>query len=349
HCALSIEKALNRDGVVGKKISYEKARGQITFDQEKVRKDELIQAIDNLAHYKVVAVEEVDQNNSSDSQKHLVIIGGGSAAFAAAIRANELGARVTMINGGDLPVGGTCVNVGCVPSKTLIRAAEVLHKANHNPFSGIYTEGKLIDFKEVIHQKRELVGELQKEKYINVIKDMNNFEYIDGWARFLDEFTVEVNGRKIKGDYFLIATGAKPIIPDIPSLSEVDYLTNISAFELEQVPEKLIVLGGNYIGLEIAQIFNRFGSNVTVVEIMPHILPSEDTGVVREIQHHLEKEGIQFVTHAETSRLEKTEDGIRLFIRKKDEEFILEGSHVLVATGRKANTEGMGLEDIGIK
>ncbi|RMH80068.1 MAG: FAD-dependent oxidoreductase, partial [Calditrichaeota bacterium] len=184
---------------------------------------------------------------------HLVIIGGGSAAFAAAIRAHELGARITMINEG-LPIGGTCVNVGCVPSKNLIRAAEVVHRANAHQFRGIETHGRVVDFREIIAQKRELVGQLRQAKYLDVVADFDNFHLIEGRARLTAPGEVEVNGEHIAADAIVIATGATPAVPPIPGLTEAGYLTNETAYELEELPESLIVLGGNYIGLENAQM-----------------------------------------------------------------------------------------------
>lgn len=190
----------------------------------------------------------------------MVILGGGSAAFAAALNASELGAHATIINDG-LPMGGTCVNVGCVPSKTLIRAAEALHRAAHAPpFAGIATSGKLLDFKAIIQQKRELVGELRQAKYADVIGNNPNITFVKGRARLLDAKTVATDSPMLKADAILIATGALPSVPPIPGLNKVNYLTNETVFELETLPESLLVLGGRYIALECAQMLARLAA-----------------------------------------------------------------------------------------
>jgi mercuric reductase len=202
----------------------------------------------------------------STEGKTLIIIGGGSAAFAAALKAAELDARAIIINDG-LPMGGTCVNVGCVPSKTLIRGAEAVHRAAHPPaFAGIATSGRLASFKEVIEQKRALVQELRQGKYADVIGDNKRITYIKNRARLLDAKTVVAGTLKLKADAILIATGARPNLPPIPGLDLVNYLTNETAFEQETLPESLLVLGGRYIALECAQMFARFGSRVTVLQ-----------------------------------------------------------------------------------
>ncbi|RMG67301.1 MAG: mercury(II) reductase [Calditrichaeota bacterium] len=280
--------------------------------------------------------------------QHLIILGGGSAAFAAAIRATELGARVTMINDG-LPIGGTCVNVGCVPSKNLIRAAEAFHRAAHPNFPGIETRARLSDFRKIIEQKRELVLSLRKGKYIDVIKNYDNVRIVEGRGKLVDANTVEVNGETLHGDRILIATGASPFVPDIPGLSSVDYLTNQTAFELEELPASLIVLGGRYIALETAQMFARFGSKVTILQRSPRILPTELPDVTDELTEHLTAEGLQVVTGVKLERVEAAGKGIRVTARVKGELETFEAEKILVATGRRPNTADMGLEQVGVQ
>ena len=159
-----------------------------------------------------------------------------SATFAAAIKASELGAKVTIINDG-LSIGGTCVNVGCVPSKTLIRAAEVHHRALRHHFKGITSDSRVTDFKALIQQKRELVEELRQAKYLDVVADLPDFQLIEGRAQSTESDTVAVNGPKIKADRILIATGVTSHIPPVAGLEESGYLTNVSAFELTGLPK----------------------------------------------------------------------------------------------------------------
>ncbi|MEE9193722.1 MAG: FAD-dependent oxidoreductase, partial [Thermodesulfobacteriota bacterium] len=191
HCATSVEKGLDTEGVVDKSVSYKNGSAKVSFDESKVSSKKITQLIDNVGHYKVTSSSDIKSN--SDQQKHLIIIGGGSAAFAATVHARELGAKVTMINDG-LPIGGTCVNVGCIPSKNLIRAAETVHRAQNNPFQGISTNGSVVDFKSLMDQKRDVVLDMRQEKYINIVKDMEDFQQIDGRARITSATSVEVNG-----------------------------------------------------------------------------------------------------------------------------------------------------------
>ncbi len=346
HCAKTIESVLNGEGILEKSVSYEKHQALISYNSEKLSEEDLIQKIDDLGHYHVSGSKTI--GDESDSASHLIIIGGGSAAFAAAIQANELDVKVTMINSG-LPIGGTCVNVGCVPSKNLIRAAEELHRAQHGKFSGISTKAELTNFKGIIEQKKELVQTLRREKYINVIKDMENFRIIDGRAKMTSARTVQVNGEEIKGDAVLVAAGAKAAVPPIPGLRESGYLTNETAFELQELPQKLVVLGGNYIGLEIAQLFSRLGSKVTILEQQPRILPAETEDISAEIGRHLENEGINIFTNVMTKRVYKEENDTVLELSVNGSRMSMHTPYLLVAAGRKANTDAMGLEEIGVE
>jgi len=343
-CAATIEKQLTVAGIVSKKASYKNHNAIVSFNPDEIASKQIIRLVNDTGHYEVEGFQEIKP--AIDDKPHLVIIGGGSAAFAATIQAHELGARVTMINEG-LPVGGTCVNVGCVPSKILIRAAEELHQSDTLKFPGIVKHGKLQSFKEVIKEKRKMVKTLQQEKYIGVVAEMDNFTLIKGRARIASPKSVSVNGETIAADAILVASGASPKIPPIPGLDEVDYLTNETAYELEDLPERLIVLGGNYIGLENAQMFARFGSKVTVVELLPQILPTESPELVEELQKYLSAEGIEFLTNARTSRVYREGDEIVLEMNIEGKERKLRGTHLLVATGRKANTGELGLEEIG--
>ena len=345
HCARTIEKTLDADGIIEKNVSYREAGALISFDPTKISGDAIKQMIDGTGHYKVSGSSEIAESGSND--QHLIIIGGGSAAFAAAIEASARRAKVTMINDG-LPIGGTCVNVGCVPSKNLIRAAEALHKTNHNPFAGMQSQGKLISFKELIRQKRDLVFELQEQKYINVIKDMDQFRLIEGRAKLLSSNSVEVNGETIRGSHVLLATGARPFIPDIPGLKDVPYLTNESAFELEQLPESVIVLGGRYIALEIAQMFARLGSKVTLLQRSQRILPSETADLTDALSGYLRDEGINIETGNYFQRVNQNNGQIVVQSMINNEKRTFSAEKIIVAAGRQANTDNMGLAEVGV-
>lgn len=281
--------------------------------------------------------------------RHLIILGGGSAAFAAALRASGLGAKATIINDG-LPMGGTCVNTGCVPSKTLLRAAEALHRAQHeSPFAGLRTTGKLTDFAPMMRQKRELVEKLRQAKYADVIGDDPNIAFIRGRGTLVDSRTVAVNGERVRGDAVLICTGARPAVPDIPGLREVPYLTNESAFELTELPESLLVLGGRYIALECAQLFARLGSRVTVLQRSSRILPQESPRLTDELTHHFESEGLRIVTNIDVQHMRRDGSGIFIDAQVNGEAAKFRGSRLLLATGRVPNSAGLGLEAVGVR
>lgn len=286
---------------------------------------------------------------SPASGKTLVIIGGGSAAFSAALKAADLGARAIIINDG-LPMGGTCVNVGCVPSKTLIRAAETLHRAAHLPtFAGIATSGRLVSFNEVIEQKRALVQELRQGKYADVIGDNPNITFVKGRARLLDTKTVATDSLKLRADAILIATGARPSLPPIAGLDTVPYLTNETAFELETLPESLLVLGGRYIALECAQMFARFGSRVTVLQRSDRILPDEAPDLTDALTGFLRDEGLEIVTGVSTRRVRQDQEGVSVEADVGGERRTFRASHLLVATGRAPNVQNLGMETVGVK
>ncbi len=278
----------------------------------------------------------------------LLIIGGGSAAFAAATKASELGGRVLIVNEG-LPIGGTCVNVGCIPSKTLLRAGEANYRSAHHRFEGIASESRVTDFKALIDQKRELVSALRQEKYLDAVRDDPNVSITEGRGRLTGEHTVEADGREIAASSILIATGASPSVPPIPGLEETGYLTNVDAYEMEERPEHLIVLGGGYIGLENAQLFSRLGSRVTLIEQLGQILPAERKELTEALAGYLTGEGITIHTGATAQSVRRQDGGVAIEVEKGDQALTIEGTHVFVATGRRGNTEGLGLEALGIE
>lgn len=289
----------------------------------------------------------VSNGSRGSETDHLVIIGGGSAAFAAAIRATELGATATIIND-RLPIGGTCVNVGCVPSKTLIRAAEAHHRAGHHAFAGIESRSRVTDFGAVIRQKRELVEQLRQAKYIDVVDPLPGVRLVGGRARLAASGTVEVNGESIIGGRVLIATGVAPYVPPIPGLADAGYLTNESLFELEELPESLIVLGGRYVALECAQMMARFGTRVTLLQRSGRILPTEMPDITDGLTAHLQEDGIEVVTGVTTRSLRRERDGIVVETEVEGTARTFAASQILVATGRRPNTGAMGLEEAGV-
>ena len=271
----------------------------------------------------------------------LLIVGSGSAGGAAALEAASRGAKVAVIEGRTL--GGTCVNVGCVPSKALLRAAEVLHKARHHPFQGIQTQAGGIDLAQVIRQKDDLVGHQRQEKYAQVLKAAG-VPVIAGQACFVNRETLAVDGQIYRADHYLLATGATATLPPIPGLIESQPWTYTEALSPDIQPKRLLVIGGGAIGLEIAQVYARLDTKVTVLEATPFLLPAEDPELSTLLRGYLEAEGVEFHTSLK----------VRKVVREGEFQVHTDGGiygaeRLLVATGRKPRTEGLNLEAAGVE
>ncbi len=347
HCAQTIEEKLSLEGIVSRQISYSKNSGIVQFNGTQITPEQIVAAINATEQYRVIDFEELPPK-AKRPQKHLIIIGGGSAAFAAALQAGELGAQITMINEG-LPIGGTCVNVGCVPSKILLQAAHDLHQAQKLLFKGTEKSARLVDFKKLILQKKHMIQELQREKYMDVVKDLPNFTLIKGRAHMVSQNSVKVKNRIITGDSILVATGTSPFVPSISGLKTVPFLTNESLYDLAELPKHLLVLGANFIGVEAAQTFARFGSKVTLIEILPQILPDEASDVALELAKSLQEDGVNIITGARVQSIQKHGQRIQLVVEQNGKTFSIEGSHLLMATGRKANTGDLFPKDLKIE
>ncbi len=283
----------------------------------------------------------------------LVVVGGGSAAFAAAVKVSELGGRAAIVhagpNAGGLPIGGTCVNVGCIPSKTMIRAGEAVHRARATPFDGMRLAGEVTDFGAVTRQTQALVEDLRQSKYVDVVADDPRMEMVEGRARLASATTIEVEGRTLRAKSILIATGARTYVPDIPGLREVDYLTNEELYRLGKRPEHLLVLGGRYVALENAQAFARLGSRVTILQRSPRILPTEASDLTDALTGFLRDEGIDVRTGVTTNDVRREGEEIVVDVLIDGMAEAVRGSHLLLATGRQANTEDLNLAALGIE
>jgi mercuric reductase len=280
------------------------------------------------------------------SMADLVVVGAGSAGFAAAIRAAELGARVTLIGHGT--IGGTCVNVGCVPSKTLIRAAEALHGAAAAArFAGIVGDAELRDWSAVIKQKDELVSSLRRSKYVDVLRHYNTISYVEDRARFTVQ-GVRVNGTLIKSDRSIITTGASPAAPSIPGIDGVRWLDSTGALELDKLPRSLLVIGGGFVGCELGQMFVRAGVDVTIV-CRSELLPDAEPEISEALATYLCAEGVEVRCGIAYDAIRQEAQGVALMLRDSEgRSDIIEAERVLVATGRRPNTSDLGLADVGI-
>jgi len=276
----------------------------------------------------------------------LAIIGSGSAAFAAAIKAREAGATVVMIERETL--GGTCVNVGCVPSKTQLRAGELFYQAGHQSFDGAKTAAQGVDLARLVDQKDELVGRLRREKYEDLVAEYG-WELLRSEAAFLDEGRIQVADRTISAKSFLVATGASPAVPLIPGLSEAGYLTSTTALELRKLPRGLAVIGSGYVALELGQLFHHLGSNVTLMQRSPRILKEYDPEISEAVYEAMTGQGIGFVTGAAFQRVERAGEGYRVTLEVGSEKRVVETEQLLVAVGRQPNTAALHLERAGVE
>jgi mercuric reductase len=277
----------------------------------------------------------------------LITIGGGSAAFAAAIKTAELGAKVAIVEEGT--IGGTCVNIGCVPSKTLIKAAEVCYHAAYSNFQGMTACPPPSDWQRVIRQKDELVAALREEKYTKVLEAYRNITLIRGRARLTGGRGVAINGRTFTPGKILIATGARPWGPSIPGLAESGYLDSTEALSLPSLPQSLLVVGGGSIGLELGQLFARFGVLVTLIEANPHIAAAEEPEISEALARSLMKERMTVLTNAVIERVDRSPHGYVVHATVNGVKETLAAEQLLIATGRRANTSGFGLEEAGVK
>ena len=355
-CATHIEKDMNAtEGVLSSTVNHETGKGEFNFDADKMSKANVIDAINSVGDYSVVNnvdEEEVSAVNSKgQNQFDLIIIGGGSAAFSAAIKAEGLGLTTLMVNAG-LDFGGTCVNVGCVPSKNLIRAAETVRLATHSNFKGIKPKGADIDFTQIIKDKKALVATLQQHKYMDVVSDFKNLTMLKGWAEFVDNKTILVNGKDTyTAANIIIATGATTNIPSIEGLNKVGYLTNVSLFDLEEKPKSLTIMGAGYIGLEIAMAYNRLGVKVRIIEFTDRPLRSQTKDITDVLVEQMKSEGIEILPNFRAFKFEKKGNDTIIHCNCPDGSTtqIVEKGHIVVATGTKPNTSKLGLENIGLK
>ncbi len=276
---------------------------------------------------------------ASEGGYDLAIIGSGGAAFAAAIRAANLGGRVVVIERGT--VGGTCVNVGCVPSKALLAGADAFHTAASHPFAGLPTTAGRPDLAALVAQKDELVTRLRATKYVEVAAAYG-FEILHGEARFADPDTLEVDGRTLSAGAYLIATGAEPKAPDVAGLAEVGYLTSATAMELTEAPARVVTIGGGFVGMEQSQLLARLGTQVTVVG---RLAPRAEPELAAWIALVFADEGITVLPHRAVAverdgadTVVVTADGTRLA-----------ADAVLVAAGRSPRVAALDLDAAGVK
>ena len=275
----------------------------------------------------------------------LAVIGAGSAGFSAAITAAEQGAQVILI--GHSTIGGTCVNVGCVPSKTMIRAAETLYQARTaSRFHGIRASGSVTDWSAVMADKLRLVSELRKAKYIDILPSYESIKYREGKARLTDG-GVSIDGDFVKASKVIIATGSSASPPPIEGIDDVPYLTSTTALELDHLPVSLIIIGGGVIACELGQMFARMGTAVTIL-CRSHLLPSGEPEISEALKQSLQAEGLKLLCGVSYQSITMNGE-VCLAYQHGGSHHKLIAEHVLMATGRRANSDDLGLEEMGVE
>ncbi len=293
--------------------------------------------------------------NSEVQKFDLVILGKGAAAFSAAIKASELSnGEMTIAMIGTGPLGGTCVNVGCVPSKYLLEASHSVFRPEHPKMAGIHMTTVKYDFSEVMNGLRSYVEQARNSKYLQVIENYSNVKLFTGLGRFMDKKTIRISDSErneiavVTGSNILIATGSHPTIPNIEGLIDIGFLTSDSIWNLKELPESVAIIGGGAIGLEIGQALLHFGSKVIMIEALDSLLPQTEPEIGSALKKHIEDEGMKFYLRARVSAVSKAgkRKSVEVITHKGKEKLYVQ--EIIVATGRSPNTDYLNLEAAGV-
>jgi len=276
-----------------------------------------------------------------------IIIGTGQAGPSLAQRMTGEGMKVAIIE--RKLFGGTCVNVGCIPTKALVASARAAYMARRGGDFGVDIEGAInVDMAKVKARKDGIVAQ-SNTGVTNWLKNMENLTVIEGHGRLESANSVRVGNRLLQADQIVLNVGGRAVVPDMPGVADIDYLINSSIMDVDFLPEHLIVIGGSYIGLEFAQMYRRFGSRVTVVEMGPRLIGREDEEVSDAVKDILENEGVEIRLNADCIGLAKSDGGVVVTASCEPGPEDIVGSHVLLAVGRKPNTDDLGLETAGVE
>ena len=292
-------------------------------------------------------MKDADKNDNGPGSYDLIVLGAGSAGFSAAITGADGGKRVALVGHGT--IGGTCVNVGCVPSKAMIRAAEAVHGAKAaERFPGLSGQAQVDDWPMLVQSKDDLVATLRQKKYADLLPEYEGVDYIDVGPARLIEGGVTVGERTLKAPKIIIATGGRPVLPTIDGIEKIGALDSTSLLELEILPKSLIFVGAGYIGAELAQMMSRMGVKVTLVA-RSHLLPGAEPEVSKALAEAFEAEGITLLTGLSYDKARRNDAGVTLRVIQDGKPVEVTADHLVSTAGRRANTEGMGLEDIGVE
>ncbi len=348
HCASTAQDALNALPGVSAQVSFKGRAAEIDTDVN-VPVERLLDVLAREGYRgKLLQRDGKGVSDAGGDGLHVVIIGTGSGAFAAATKAVEGGATVTLIERADI-IGGTCVNVGCIPSKIMIRSAQLAQHQRHNPFEGLVDSEPAIDRRTLLAQQSARVDELRQSKYESVLEGNDSIELLRGTASFKDSSTLLVtrpdgSEQNLSADHVLIATGSSPAVPPVPGLRDVPYWNSTEALFAESIPEHLIVIGSSVVAVEIAQAYRRLGSRVTVLA-RTRLLSREDPALGEGLTAAFEREGIRVLTGTSASQIDYEN---QTFIVTIDGE-TLSGDALLVASGRPPNTADLNLAAAGVE
>lgn len=277
---------------------------------------------------------------------NMIVIGAGSGGLVSSLIASTVKAKVALIEKNKM--GGDCLNTGCVPSKALIKSAKVAYTGKTSKNYGVQFSGPAVDFKRVMQRVQEIITKIEPHDSIERYTSMG-VECFQGEAKIKSPFEVEVNGQILTTKNIVIATGASPLIPPIPGVNEIETFTSETLWKLERLPKKLLVLGGGPIGCEMAQAFQRLGSEVTIMEMGDRLMRVEDPDVSEFVEKRFTNEGIRVLTNHTAQSFEKTEQGFTLSFKNNNDTGSMEFECAILALGRKANINGFGLEELGVK
>ncbi len=345
HCAITIKKSLEGvEGVKKAEVFFPQGYAEVEGEADL---SELMKAVKK-AGYKAELFEETPKVYISKGNTYdLFILGGGSAGFSAAIRASDLGAKVLIVENN--VIGGTCLNRGCIPSKFLIDVAKELYRIKKPKYESIKNSDCTIDFKKVSEELKVLVDNMRKEKYWNVLDAYPSIEYKQARGEFIGDKRARVGDEEITFFKAVVTTGSSPFIPSIPGIENAKIHTSDSIFNIDYLPKHLIIIGGGAIGLEIGQAFLRMGSTVSIIEATDHIGGSEEPDLRERLKKLLEEEGMEIHTSAKVTQIEMIGENITIRFEKDGKTMEIYGTDMLVATGRKPNTENIGLEILNVK
>ncbi len=337
-------------GVTRAVVSFEKGIARVQTDTH-VAPEALERAVVDAGYTARVRRETLEPTPASirrgGTEVDLLILGGGSSGFAAAIKGAESGARVAIVNAGTL--GGTCVNVGCIPSKALIRAAEANHRRRHHGFAGVATTNGAPDWPAIRDQKDALVNDLRTAKYRDVLESYDTISLFEQGGVLDANGTVTLaDGSALRAGKVVVTTGSSPWIASIPGLAEAGYLDSTAAMDLESLPASIVVIGASIVGMELGQMFARLGTKVTVLSRRSTVLPHEDPAIGEALTRYARDEGIEIHTDITVERVTRDREYQVHFLQEGRAEAV-SAEQLLVATGRRPNTSGFGLEAAAVE